>query len=313
MKIMTTSTLTRSSLPECTLGRAGYELFSGQKDLTVIMTPFERFSPFAKAVDDLYKTIDVPFNLIVIEGNAPDSVRASLERCQRRHKNITIIYSNHPTSTGAAINLAVPHLKTKYAFVTDNDVRIPRGAMARFLRDAIENEYGIVCPQNYVVLSRRTNPESKNVQSLGIRTCLLISRETFGRLGKFDESMTPFTTGIDIRMRAEELGVSICNETATRIELDGENFLWPMDASIHSFQWNETRVLDSLRELEKKWGIRLQIQDYEEWLKSKKRDLIESRNPFLFLTGMFSKIKSLSLQEKIQQKQPHEYFLPTAA
>ncbi|HLD49816.1 MAG TPA: glycosyltransferase, partial [bacterium] len=137
---MTTNTLTRNALPECTLGRAGHDLFSSRKDLTVIMVPFERFSPFAKAVDDLYKTMDVPFNLIVIEGNAPESVRASLEKCQRKHKNITIIYSNHQTSIGAAINLAVPHLKTKYAFIIDNDVRIPRGAMSSLLRGALENQ-----------------------------------------------------------------------------------------------------------------------------------------------------------------------------
>lgn len=309
---MTTKTLTRNSLPECTLGRAGHDLFSSRKDLTVIMIPFERFSPFAKAVDDLYKTIEIPFNLIVIEGNAPQSVRSSLEQRQQKYKNMTIIYSNQQTSIGAAINLATPHLKTKYAFIIDNDVHIPRGAMGNLLRGAVENQHGIVYPQNYTVLSSRANEDSKKVQSLGIRTCFLISLETIHKLGKFDETMTPFTTEIDIYMSAEGLGISIFNETATRIELNNENFLEPMDASLHSFQWDEERVLDSLKCLEMKWGIHLQKRYYIEWLKSKKRDLLESRNPLVFLARILAKIRFL-YDESSQQRNFRQFLVPQAA
>lgn len=309
---MMTKTLIKKSLPEQTLGRSEGDLFSNPKDLTVIMVPFERFSPFAKAVDDLYKTIDVPFNLIVVEGNAPESVRASLEKCQRKHKNITIIYSSHQTSVGAAINLAVPHLKTKYAFIIDNDVRIPRGAMSRLLKNAADNDYGIVCPQNYVVLSRGEKVENAKVQSLGMRTCLLISRDIILRLGKFDETMTPFTMEIDIRMSAEELGIPIWRETSTQIELESEKFLWPEDASLHSFQWNETRIFDSLKGLEKKWGVRLQMQDYAAWLMGKKRDLLELRSPFFFLSGILSKIRIFN-NERFQQENVREFVIPEAA
>lgn len=311
---MTTQTLTRNVLPESTLGRAGYDLFSSRKDLTVIMIPFERFSPFAKAVDELYKTIDVPFNLIVIEGNAPESVRASLEKRRRKHKNISIIYSNYQTSVGAAINLAAPHLKTKYAFIIDNDVRMPSGAMSGLLRRAVENQFGIVSPQNYVVRSSWTNGGNKrDVQSLGVRTCLLISKEAILKLGKLDEKTTPFTTGIDIRMIAEEMGISICNDTSTRIQLDTENFLWPMDASLHSFQWSEERAFDSLRGLEKKWGIHLRMQDYVAWLKSKNQNLLESRNPLFFLGAVLSGIKFFTHEKAHQQKSDHEFLLRVAA
>lgn len=309
---MITQTLIKKTLPESTLGRSEGGLFSNPKDLTVIMVPFERFSPFAKAVDDLYKTMDVPFNLIVVEGNAPESVRASLEKCKRKHKNITIIYSTRQTSVGAAINLAVPHLKTQYAFIIDNDVRIPRGGISGLLKGAAENQFGIVCPQNYAVLARGEKAENSKVQSLGVRTCFLISREAIIRLGKFDETMTPFTMEIDIRMSAEELGIRIWSDTSTCIELESENFLWPEDAALHSFQWNEARVMDSFKGLEKKWGIRLQMQDYAAWLMGKKRDLLELRRPFFFLAGLFSKIRSFN-QERVQRGNAPEFLFPKAA
>ncbi|HLD50431.1 MAG TPA: hypothetical protein VJC08_04465, partial [bacterium] len=138
------------------------------------------------------------------------------------------------------------------------------------------------------------------------------SRDAIQKLGKLDENMTPFTTGIDIRMGAEELGISICNETSTCIELDSKNFLWPMDGPLHSFQWNEERVFDSLKGLEKKWGIHLQKQDYVALLKNKKRDLLESRNPLHFLAGIFSGGNFLN-NEKPQLNKLHESLLAEAA
>ena len=91
--------ISKKLLPERSIGRSGGDLFSKPKQLTVILMPFERFSSFARAVDHLQRSIDVPFNLIIVEGNAPDSVRVSLEKRQRRYKNVTIIYSEHQVST----------------------------------------------------------------------------------------------------------------------------------------------------------------------------------------------------------------------
>lgn len=299
-------TIPKKKLPECTIARAGRDLFSSRKDLTVIMIPCEKFSPFAKAVDDLYKAADVPFNLIIVEGNAPDSVRASLEKKQRKHKNITILYSNQPASIGAAVNLAAPHLKTPYAFIMDNDVRIPRGSLSIFLRCAKEKGYGIICPQNFTV---RRGPASR--KGIGVQTCFMITRDALQKLGKFDEKATPLTLGIDIRMAADEHGIPILNETATSLELDGPSVIWPMDAALHSFQWNEQRVQDSLRSLEQKWGICLPEQDYVLWLERKKQDLADSKNLLLLIAALISKIK-LMKKEK-QRKDSPRFTLPKAA
>jgi len=304
-------TTLRNQLPDCTLGRSGSDLFSSPTILTVIMIPFERFSPFSKAVDELYQAIDVPFNLIVIEGNSPESVRASLEKQRRRHKNLSIIYSNHHTSVGAAINLGVPHVKTPYAFIIDNDVRIPRGTMSRLLKKALEKPCGIMAFQNYAILPRKEVPDQPAVQSLGIRTCFLISREAVQRLGRLDETMTPFTMGIDIRMAAEDLGITICNETDTCLELERENSLWPMDGPIHSFQWNEKRIFYSLDVLEKKWGIRLHSEDFAVWLGRKRTDLEKSRNLRAFLDRFILQLRGIGKEKEL--KEFPDFLLPTAA
>ncbi len=310
--------MTKKLLPERSIGRSGGDLFSKPKDLTVVMIPFERFSSVAKAVDRLYRSIDVPFNLIVIEGNAPESVRHSLEKRRRRHRNMTIIYSEHQVSIGGAINLATPHLNTPYAFIMDADVRVSRGSMPRMLRCAKDNQHGIVCPDNYVVpheIDVRSNEGivgRKIIQSFGVRTCFLIAQEAIKKLGKFDETMTPCTAGIDIRMAADACGVSICTNGEISMERDQEEqLIWPIDASFHSFQWSQERVNQSFENLEKKWGISLQMQNYSAWLSQKRQDSNESRS-FLFLwTWLASKLKSQAYRRQIARSEGY-YFSKAA-
>lgn len=309
--------MANKTLPERCIGRTGCDLFSSRKDLTIIMIPFERFSSFAKAVDDLYKSIDVPFNLIVVEGNAPESVRRSLEQRQRKHRNITILYSDHHLSTGGAINLAVPHLNTQYAFLMDDDVRLHKNVMSNLLKCAKEKKYGIVWPHHEISRNRMkiqwqdAQAGKTAIQELGIRTCFLITQEALKKLGKFDETMTPWTIAIDIQMAAEELGIPIYSEPSTSIEDDREDLIWPMDAELHSFQWDQERAYESCQKLESKWGISLRKQDYSRWLEIKKRHLRDSKSPLFLLAWAQSKIESLSQEKRVLNFTQH--LLPKPA
>jgi len=285
-------------LPERCIGRTETDFFSSHKDLTVIMVPFERFSCFAKAVDDLYESIDVPFNLIVVEGNAPESVRHSLERRQRKHKNITIIYSDRHISAGAAVNLASPHVNTQFAFLMDDEMRITPESMGKLLRNAREKKAGIICPSNYV-LPQPTDATWNQSSLHDSHTCFLITAEALQKIGKLDESMTPCTAGIDIRMAADSAGVAIASEMSARVGRDNQSLIMPMDAELHSFQWNSERVHSSIEKLGKKWGVHLQKKDYFHWLEGKKRALKESKSAMFFLTWLYSKLKAMSDEKTV--------------
>src|SRR5687767_12986000 len=97
--------------------------------IAVVMIPYERYSTFSDAVESLYQSADHPFHLIVVEGNAPDSVRSSLESYKKKYKNLDIIYTNHVPTVGEAMNLAVAHVKSPYAFFMPNDGDIFPGSL----------------------------------------------------------------------------------------------------------------------------------------------------------------------------------------
>ena len=89
------------------------------ESVTILLAPLDQYSAFPGAVDAILKETRLPFELIIIEGNAPESVRLKLERRKKQHKNIKIIYSAHRPRLAEAFNLGLPHIRTDllYAFV----------------------------------------------------------------------------------------------------------------------------------------------------------------------------------------------------
>lgn len=249
------------------------------------MIPYERFSPFAKSVDELYKNIDIPFNLIVVEGNAPECIRVALEKRQRQHRNITIVYSRHRPSITGAINLAIPHVKTKYALIMDNDVRVPKGAAAALIESAEQSGAEIIVPKNCFVEREilkaqegaTTSDAPEGMRSLGIRSCFLISNSAIAKMGRLDEEVSPFTAGADITLMAQEKGIRISSNTEACMEASVEGPIKAVDAELFTFQWNRVRTSNSLKHFRDKWGVELLDSQYRCWLAEKQKKTTESR------------------------------------
>src|SRR5258708_4776716 len=113
--------------------------------VTIVMAPLEQYSIFPKAIDVLFKNTHHPFELIVIEGNAPDPVRHSLEKKKKRHENIRILYTAHAPRMAESYNLSLIHIRTRYAFFMHNNIRVTSGWLTNLLRVA-GGRKGVVCP-----------------------------------------------------------------------------------------------------------------------------------------------------------------------
>jgi|GEM_PF-2110350 len=270
---------------QVSMGKSGRDQVSRFKALTVVMIPYERFSPFPKAVDELYKNIDVPFNLIVVEGNAPDCIRMALEKRQRQHRNITIVYSRHRPSITGAINLAIPHVKTKYALIMDNDVHVPKGAAEGLIESAERSSAEIIVPKNCLVereFSRSQEgssilPKNEEMRSLGIRSCFLISQSAIEKLGRLDEEVSPFTAGADITLMARQKSIHISADTEACLEASVDGRIKPLDAELFTYQWNTVRTSNSLKHFREKWGMDLLDSQYRSWFAEKQKKINESR------------------------------------
>lgn len=265
------------TLPERSIGRAGCDLFLSQKDITIIMVPYERYSVFPKAVDDLYRTIQTPFNLIVVEGNAPEDVRIKLEKRQAQHANMTIIYTNHCPALANAFNLALPHCKTPFMLFMDNEVRLTQETLEKMLDAAQQNQAAVICPQDSL-MERQIHAMKGNgretraaVNTFGLKPCFLLAQEVLQGMGKlFDEGSSPYTVGVDFIYKLQSKGFKVQELEGAKIENRSETPLRLSDYPLFRTQWNRERLLQSFEQLEKRWGVRLAEDPvYGAWLHQK--------------------------------------------
>lgn len=262
------------SIAERSIGKSGRDLFLSHKTLTIIMAPYENYSIFPQAVDHLYKNIDIPFNLIVVEGNAPEPIRLALEKRQRKHGNMSIIYTNHCPHLANAFNLALMHFKTRFALFTDNGIRFPKGSIENLVNSVKINPTDVVVPESSLIHRklRTFNGNGKSVcrsiKTVGMRPCFLVSQDLVSGIGKlFGEFSTPYTFGIDLFYRLKSRGVSFIEEKNFKVEASLPPSVRSLDKPLLRLQWSRERLASSIAHLGKSWGIEIEEdQMFLSWL-----------------------------------------------
>ncbi len=263
-------------MPERSIGRSGRDLFLSHKDITIVMVPYELHSIFPKAVDELYRNTQIPFNLILVEGNAPEAVRVQLERRQRQHGNMTIIYTNHCPALANAYNLALPHIKTRYALFLDNEARLTKGSLESMMAAADEFHASVIYPQDSMMPRRIHTYRAEDqivetVETFGLRPCFLISQDGLHGSGKlFDETSSPYTIGVDLAYKMRSRGLVMKEQKGAKIEMRLTGPVQAMDLPIFRVQWSRERYFQSMEQIEKKWGIHIENNAaYDSWLQGK--------------------------------------------
>ena len=254
-----------------TLGKTGRDYFSKDKDLTIVMFPYESHSAFPKAIQEIHKVLSIPFNLIIVEGNASDEVRSQLEDCERRYDNTTVLYSTKYLSPGEIINLAKAQIKTPYSFFLDNEIYIRPGCIERMLANAKNWGTDIVFPKNSLV-SRVCKTPQKDIVSLetpGLRLAFLISTSSLSKLVKVDEHTDLYTAGWDLMLEFQAKGLRTRVSDEAWVESYPEHAIRRSDRSLYQHQWDLKRHHNVIGYFQSKWNLEIQDGLYQRWFEAK--------------------------------------------
>ena len=113
--------------------------------VTVIVTQRERFGMTAESLEDLYAHTDTPFDLVYVDGNAPERHAAYL-REQAAARGFTLIRRERFLTPNEARNLGLAAAKTRYVVFIDNDVLFTPGWLDALIGCAEETGASIVAP-----------------------------------------------------------------------------------------------------------------------------------------------------------------------
>jgi glycosyl transferase family 2 len=120
----------------------------------------ERLSSTLPCLEHLLCSTPGPYNLICIDGGAPESISASLRQLASRH-GFTLIRSEDYLSPNESRNLALMHVQTRYVAFVDNDVKVCQDWLEPLVRCAEETGAWLVAPLYMQSLSsyvRRDSP-----------------------------------------------------------------------------------------------------------------------------------------------------------
>ncbi len=115
-------------------------------EVTIIMVPRERYSGIVESIESLYaNTPSDMFELVVIDGALPDSIRRWLENAAKE-RGFRFIHEAFPPTPNEARNRALEHVTTPYILFADNDVLYTPGWLPTLVNTAKEFDAWLVGP-----------------------------------------------------------------------------------------------------------------------------------------------------------------------
>jgi GT2 family glycosyltransferase len=254
---------------------------------TVVAVPRERFESAVESLESLFANTAQPFALVYVDAGSP---RAVAERIAvlARQKDFTLIRCDRYLTPNQARNLALPHVKTRYAAFVDNDVFFAPGWLAALERCAEDTAADIVAPvicigrpahskihhaggMSRIIEEggRRVFKEKHNLAEIplaGVREalvraptemcefhCVLVRTSVFERLGRLDENLMSSHEHIDLCLKVREGGGSIFFEPESVVTYIPKK-LRPYEIPYFMLRWSTRWTRHSLDHFFGKWN-----------------------------------------------------------
>ena len=255
--------------------------------ITIGIVPRERFSLMLNCIEQIYQQTPEPFQMIVVDANAPQQIAERLREWETTHANCQVIRSKRFLYPYEAKNLIVERLATDWIAFVDSDVMVGPHWMAHLLAAARETGARIVHPlylveQEKKVRIHMTDGKLKRVQKNGKELFhlimghvaqevketrglqrqesdflefhgFLIHRNVLKKMGPFD----PFTLAEDAHysLKLREFKERIIFEPRAVITYVAGPPFERYDMPYFRFRWDLKRARTSAEQLRQRWPL----------------------------------------------------------
>ena len=261
-----------------------------EPQVTIVVSPRERFSYTRESLESIYENTQIPFKLIYVDGNSPKKTREYLQ-WEAQEKGFQLIRTDYYLTPNRARNIGLAEVDTKYVVFVDNDI-IPADRWLKALIDCSEEtEATVVGPlmfqylplhqeihfaggESHVVVDAKgrrrlrekmykqgkqiTDPRVK-LQRTKTELCefhvMLVRTEIFQHLGTFDEQMLNTKEHLDFCMNVAQNGGNVYFEPKSLVTYVPTSPLKFTDLHYYMLRWSDAWELNSLTKLREKWNL----------------------------------------------------------
>lgn len=261
-----------------------------EPQVTIIVSPRERFSYTRESLESIYENTQVPFKLIYVDGNSPKDIREYLQN-QAQEKGFKLIRTDYYLTPNSARNIGLAEVDTKYVAFVDNDIIPAAGWLKALIDCSEETEATVVGPlmfqylplhqeihfaggESHVVVDAKgrrrlrekmykqgkqiTDPRVK-LQRTETELCefhvMLVRTEIFQHLGTFDQQMLNTKEHLDFCMNVAKFGGSVYFEPKSLVTYVPTSPLKFSDLHYYMLRWSDAWELGSLSRLRQKWNL----------------------------------------------------------
>jgi GT2 family glycosyltransferase len=262
-------------------------------NVTIVVSPRERFSFTQRNLESIYEHTSIPFSLIYVDGGSPAPIQRYLE-AQAQEKDFQLIRTECYLSPNQARNLAIPHVNTEFMLFIDNDVKVGPNWLDYLMQCAMEEQATVVCPLTCIgenlneiihlaggearILEEETeaglqrkvhekhyfvNRPVADVQDQLYRRqcefaefhCMLVRSQIFDEIGLLDEQLLSTREHIDFCMSVSLMGGTLYCEPDSVVTYVPELPLNWADVSFFLLRWSDEWEVTSLERFSQKWSL----------------------------------------------------------
>lgn len=258
--------------------------------VTIVVSPRERFSYTRESLESLYEHTKISFKLVYVDGNSPPDVQQYLAT-QAQEKNFQLIRTDYYLSPNRARNIGLVAVETKYVVFVDNDIVFSPNWLEALINCAEDTEATVVGPlvcqeqpvheiihfaggEAHVVLDARGRRRlrekmyrqgqkiadvrqklQRSITELSEFHCVLVRTEIFQKIGAFNESMFNTKEHLDFCMDVVKAGGTVYFEADSIVSYVAPPPLKRTDLHFYMLRWSDAWELASLKHLQEKWGL----------------------------------------------------------
>jgi protoporphyrinogen oxidase/GT2 family glycosyltransferase len=258
--------------------------------VTLVVTPRERFSYSRESLESIYQYTTLPFKLVYVDGNSPAAVKQYLAE-QSERRGFELIRTNYYLYPNQARNLGLASVDTPYVVFIDNDVILSPGWLEALVNCAEDTNATVVGPlmcqflpvhenihcaggTNHVIedakgrrrLREKMYKQGKDVSQVRSKFqrsltelaefhCVLVRTEIFEQLGILDEALLNTKEHLDFCMAVRQAGGTIYFEPDSLVTyVPAAPIAWS-DLHFYMLRWSDAWELASLNRLREKWDL----------------------------------------------------------
>lgn len=261
-------------------------------DVTVVVTPRERFSQLPDSLESLFATIPNSVRVIVNDGGAPEAIREKIREI-KAHRPFEHVEPPHFIMPAEARNAALAQVTTEYVVYADNDVRYDDGWLEALVGKADETGAGAVCPVSVIgPLPNRPihhagsaidvyvdedgyhrlrsehrlewvplkEAQENNWNGISLENeefeyhCTLIRTRVMRAVGGHDERQSHYDH-LNDSLQIKALGHSIYLAPDAVIEYQGLRKFKDYDWAYFMWRWSLQNSTDSAKQITEAWGV----------------------------------------------------------